>query len=129
MQDDPGHNADHNQQHERHGYSKEIAVGQETKKIQTAYGAEPLRFILGDEAGQAAIEQQPAQRDNERLHVHARNQQPVDERKKHRNPGARQHGNDHAEFPFGQHHRHQHAEQRHHRTNRKFDPTGDDYES
>ena len=78
MQDYPSHYADQNQQHEGHRNTDQISICQKPQEVQTANRAESFRLILGDETRQSAIEQQTAQRHNERLHVDARDQQPVD---------------------------------------------------
>src|SRR5205807_5812810 len=78
VQNNPSHYADQNQQNEGHWNTEKISICQEPQEVQTADGSESFRLILGDETRQPAIKQQTAQRYNERLHVNARDQQPVD---------------------------------------------------
>ena len=80
MQHHPCNRTDNQQQHEGHRYAKQVSVGQVAKEVETFNSAEPFCFIFGDEASEAAIKQQPAKRDDERLHVQACDQQPVAKR-------------------------------------------------
>src|ERR1043166_9929688 len=53
----------------------------------------------------------------------------MNQRETHANADAHEHGDNHAEVPFGQHHRQQHSEQRHHRADGKLDASSDDHQA
>ena len=89
--------------------------------------AEALRLVVGDEPRQAAIEEQAAQRDDERLQPQPRDQQTMTARRAARRARAMistaaGQGRCHSVSM----HRQQHAEQRERRADRQIDAAGDD---
>ena len=88
---------DDHEHDERRRHAEQAAGRQPLQRLEARRVTEPLRLVVGDEPREAAIEQQPAQRDDERLQPQARDQQAVEraeqraerEDDQHRQPARR----------------------------------------